>query len=206
MSTDCCTDSGLTDQVRNDECPVLALSSAAAWRAWLSSEAGSAPGAWLKIAKTGAAERTVSYAEALEVALCFGWIDGQKGGVDDEYWLQRFSPRRPGSKWSKINTEKAEALIEAGQMEAAGLREVEQAKADGRWERAYAGQRSATVPDDLRRALDANPEASAFFETISGANRYAILYRIGAVKRPETRARKIAEYVQMLAEHRTLHP
>jgi uncharacterized protein YdeI (YjbR/CyaY-like superfamily) len=206
MSTNCCTDSGLTDQMRNDGCPVLALSSAAAWRAWLSSEADGAPGAWLKIAKAGTAGQTVSYAEALEVALCFGWIDGQKGGLDDEYWLQRFCPRRPGSKWSKINTEKAEALIEAGQMEAAGLREVEQAKADGRWERAYAGQRSATVPEDLRRALDANPEASAFFETISGANRYAVLYRIGAVKRPETRARKIAEYVQMLAEHKTLHP
>jgi uncharacterized protein YdeI (YjbR/CyaY-like superfamily) len=196
----------LTDQVRNDGCHVLAFSTAAAWRAWLSREAESSPGAWIKIAKKGAAERTVSYAEALEVALCFGWIDGQKNGLDDEYWLQRFSPRKPGSKWSKINTEKADALIEAGQMELAGLREVERAKADGRWESAYAGQRSATVPDDLRLALDANPMAAAFFETISGANRYAIIYRIGAVKRPETRARKIAQYVEMLAEHKTLHP
>jgi uncharacterized protein YdeI (YjbR/CyaY-like superfamily) len=196
----------LTYLVGNEGFPVLTFSSAAAWRAWLSSEAESFPGAWLKIAKKGAAEPTVSYAEALEVALCFGWIDGQKDRLDGEHWLQRFSPRRPGSNWSKINTEKAEALIEAGQMQPAGLREVEQAKADGRWDRAYAGQRSATVPDDLRRALDANPAASEFFETISSANRFAILYRISAVKRPETRARKVAQYVQMLAERKTLHP
>jgi uncharacterized protein YdeI (YjbR/CyaY-like superfamily) len=192
--------------VGNDELPVLAFPHAAAWLDWLASEGERSPGAWLKIAKKGAAEGTVSYAEALEVALCFGWIDGQKGRLDDEHWLQRFCPRKPGSKWSKINTEKAEALIEAGRMQPAGLREVERAKADGRWERAYSGQRSATVPDDLREALDANPSASEFFETISGVNRYAVLYRIGAVKRPETRARKIAEYVQMLAEHKTLHP
>jgi uncharacterized protein YdeI (YjbR/CyaY-like superfamily) len=192
--------------VGNETFPVLMFSSAAAWRDWLASEGESSPGAWLKIAKKGAGERTVSYAEALEVALCFGWIDGQKGGLDAEYWLQRFCPRKPGSNWSKINTEKAEALIEAGQMQPAGLREVERAKADGRWERAYAGQRSATVPADLREALDANSAASEFFETISSANRFAILYRIGAVKRPETRARKIAQYVQMLAEHKTLHP
>jgi uncharacterized protein YdeI (YjbR/CyaY-like superfamily) len=196
----------LTDQVGNDVLPVLAFSHAAAWREWLVSEAERSPGAWLKIAKKGTAGRSVSYAEALEVALCFGWIDGQKGALDDEYWVQRFTPRKPGSKWSKINTEKAEALIEAGLMEAAGLREVARAKADGRWGLAYAGQRSSTVPDDLRRALDANPAASVFFETLSSANRYAILYRIGAVKRPETRARKIAKYVQMLAEHETLHP
>ncbi len=185
---------------------MLMFSSAAAWRDWLASEGERAPGAWLKFAKKGASQRTVSYAEALEVALCFGWIDGQKGGLDGDYWRQRFSPRKPGSKWSKINTEKAEALIEAGRMQPAGLREVERAKADGRWEQAYPGQRSATVPDDLRDALAANPAASEFFETISSVNRYAILYRIGVVKRPETRARKIGQYVQMLAEHKTLHP
>jgi uncharacterized protein YdeI (YjbR/CyaY-like superfamily) len=192
--------------VRNDQLPVLAFPHAAAWREWLASEGERSPGAWLKIAKKGAAASTVSYAEALEVALCFGWIDGQKGSLDDEFWLQRFCPRKPGSKWSRINTEKAGALIDAGRMRPAGLREVEQAKADGRWERAYAGQRSATVPDDLRRALDASPAASEFFETISSANRFAIVYRIDAVKRPETRARKVAQYVQMLAEHKTLHP
>jgi uncharacterized protein YdeI (YjbR/CyaY-like superfamily) len=185
--------------------PVLAFPDAQAWHEWLGGHGATAAGVWLKTAKKGAVEITVSYADALEVALCFGWIDGQKGPLDDQYWLQRFTPRKPGSPWSQINARKAEALIESGRMQPGGLREVELAKADGRWDRAYAGQRSAVVPDDLRQALDANPAASAFFETISSANRYAILYRIQAVKRPETRARKIAQYVQMLAEHKALH-
>jgi uncharacterized protein YdeI (YjbR/CyaY-like superfamily) len=185
--------------------PVLAFPTAEAWHEWLAAHGGTSAGVWLKTAKKGAAEPTVSYAEALEVALCFGWIDGQKGPLDDQYWLQRFTPRKPTSNWSKINTHKASALIEAGRMQRSGLREVELAKADGRWDRAYAGQQSAAVPDDLLEALDANPAASAFFETISGVNRYAILYRIQVVKRPETRARKIAQYVEMLAEHKTLH-
>jgi uncharacterized protein YdeI (YjbR/CyaY-like superfamily) len=149
--------------------------------------------------------RTLSFDEALAAALCFGWIDGQINRLDDQYWLKRFTPRGAGSQWSRINTEKAEALTAAGLMQPAGLREVEKAKADGRWERAYASQRNATVPDDLQRALDANEAASEFFATISAINRYAILYRIHTVKRPETRARKIAEYVQMLAEQKTIH-
>ena len=185
--------------------PVLAFGSAAAWQEWLAENGGTAAGVWLKTAKKGATEPTVSYQDALEVALCFGWIDGQKRPLDDEYWLQRFTPRKPASKWSKINTQKATALIDADRMQPAGLREVELAKADGRWERAYENQRDATVPDDLRRALDANQAASEFFETISRINRYAILYRIQSVKRPETRARKIEQYVQMLAEHKTIH-
>jgi uncharacterized protein YdeI (YjbR/CyaY-like superfamily) len=185
--------------------PVMAFPTTAAWHEWLTEHGGTSAGVWLKTAKKGAVEPTVTYSEALEVALCFGWIDGQKGPLDDQYWLQRFSPRKPGSNWSRINTQKAEALIEDGRMQASGLREIELAKADGRWDRAYASQGSAEVPDDLRQALDANPEASAFFDTISGVNRYAILYRIHVVKRPETRARKIAQYVQMLAEHKTLH-
>jgi uncharacterized protein YdeI (YjbR/CyaY-like superfamily) len=185
--------------------PVLAFASAADWQEWLAEHGGTSAGVWLKTAKRGAAEPTVSYPDALEVALCFGWIDGQKGPLDDQYWLQRFTPRKPGSRWSKINTQKAEALIEAGRMQVAGLREVELARSDGRWDRAYQNQGSATVPDDLRAALDASPEASEFFETISRINRYAILYRIQSVKRPETRARKIAQYVQMLAEHKTIH-
>jgi uncharacterized protein YdeI (YjbR/CyaY-like superfamily) len=163
-------------------------------------------GIWLKVGKKTAPEPSVSYAEALEVALCFGWIDGQKRGFDEEYWLQRFTPRKPGSKWSKINTEKADALIAAGRMRPAGQRQADTARADGRWDAAYAGQRTSTVPDDLRAALDANPAAADFFATISSVNRYAIIYRIGSVKRPETRARKIAQYVQMLAEHQTIHP
>jgi uncharacterized protein YdeI (YjbR/CyaY-like superfamily) len=186
--------------------PVLAFGSAAEWEAWLESEHATSDGIWLKVGKKTAPEPSVSYAEALEVALCFGWIDGQKRGFDEEYWLQRFTPRKPGSKWSKINTEKTDALIAAGRMRPAGQRQADTARADGRWDAAYAGQRTSTVPDDLRAALDANPAAADFFATISSANRYAIIYRIGSVKRPETRARKIAQYVQMLAEHQTIHP
>jgi uncharacterized protein YdeI (YjbR/CyaY-like superfamily) len=185
--------------------PVLTFESAAAWHEWLTGPGAAAPGVWLKFAKKGAAARTLSFDEALDAALCFGWIDGQIDRLDDQYWLKRFTPRGAASKWSRINTEKAEALIAAGLMQPAGLREVEKAKADGRWERAYASQRNATVPDDLQRALDANEAASEFFATISAINRYAILYRIHTVKRPETRARKIAQYVQMLAEQKTIH-
>jgi uncharacterized protein YdeI (YjbR/CyaY-like superfamily) len=183
-----------------------AFATAAAWRAWLAGHHASASGLWLKIAKSTATEGTLSYAEALDEALCFGWIDAQTRGLDDDYWLKRFTPRKRGSRWSKINTQKAEALIAAGRMQPAGLAEVESARADGRWAAAYAGPRSITVPDDLAAALAANPVAAAFFATLSSQNRYAILYRIGTVKRPETRARKIAQYVQMLTEHKTLHP
>lgn len=186
--------------------PVLGFGSAADWEAWLESEHATSDGIWLKLGKKTAPDPSVSYAEALEVALCFGWIDGQKRSFDGHYWLQRFTPRKPGSKWSKINTEKADALIAAGRMRPAGQLQADKARADGRWDAAYAGQRTSTVPDDLRAALDANPTAAEFFVTISSVNRYAILYRIGSVKRPETRARKIAQYVQMLAEHKTIHP
>ena len=164
------------------------------------------PGVWLKIPKKGSGASGLLYPEALAVALCYGWIDGQKGALDDEYWLQRFSPRRPGSRWSKINTEKAAELIEAGLMHPAGMREVELARADGRWDAAYEGQRAMGVPEDLAAELARNEAASAFFATLSGANRYAILYRIGDAKRPETRARRIAKYVAMLAAHETIHP
>jgi uncharacterized protein YdeI (YjbR/CyaY-like superfamily) len=188
-----------------DDLPLLEFESAAAFAAWLDDHPGAA-GAWLKIAKKGAPRPTVSYAEALDVALCAGWIDGQKGALDDEFWRQRFTPRGPASRWSKINTEKAEALIAAGAMQPAGLREVEQARADGRWDRAYAGQSTIEVPADLAAVLAANDAARAFFETISRGNRFAILYRITSVKRPETRARKITEFVGMLARGETLHP
>ena len=190
----------------------MAFPTAAAWRAWLAGHHASASGLWLKIAKKAAAEcttssdGTLSYAEALDEALCFGWIDAQTRGLDDGYWLKRFTPRKRGSRWSKINTQKAEALIAAGRMQPPGLAEVDSARADGRWAAAYAGSRTITVPDDLAAALAANPAAAEFFAAISSHNRYAILYRIGTVKRPETRARKIAQYVQMLAEHKTLHP
>jgi uncharacterized protein YdeI (YjbR/CyaY-like superfamily) len=186
--------------------PIRTFGSAADWQACLESEHATSAGIWLRFAKKGAPEATLSYAEALNAALCFGWIDAQTRGLDESYWLKRFTPRRPGSRWSKINTEKADALIAAGLMQPAGLREVESAKADGRWAAAYAGQRTIAVPDDLRVALDANPAALAYFATISSINRYAILYRLTTVKRAETRARKISQYVQMLAEHKTIHP
>ena len=148
---------------------------------------------------------SVSYAEALETALCYGWIDGQKAAAGEDRWLQRFTPRRARSRWSKINREKAEELIGRGRMKAAGLREVEAAKADGRWEAAYAGQRTMTVPQDLRDALDRNHRAAAFFENLDRVNRYAVLYRIQDAKKPETRRARIDKFVTMLEEHRKIH-
>ncbi len=189
-----------------DELPVLGFANQAAWESWLDEHHGLSAGIWLKIAKKGSGVDTVSYADALEVAICFGWIDGQKGSLDESYWLQRFTPRKPGSKWSKINTDKAAELIKAGRLRPAGQRQVELAQADGRWAAAYEGQRTITVPEDLQRELARNDAAREFFATLSGVNRYALLYRIGNVKRPETRAKKIAQYVAMLAEHKTIHP
>jgi uncharacterized protein YdeI (YjbR/CyaY-like superfamily) len=188
------------------EDPVIAFPSKADFEAWLEREHDRAGGVWLKIAKKGAGIDTVSYAEAIEVALCFGWIDGQKGKLDDTYWLQRFTPRRSRSPWSEINRTKAMTLIEAGAMRPAGLDEVRRAQADGRWEKAYAGQRTAEVPADLQAALEAEPTARAFFATLNAANRYAIIYRVNDAKKPETRARRIAKFVAMLAAGEQLHP
>ena len=189
-----------------DDLPILAFETPAAWEAWLAEHHATAPGVWLKLAKRGSGHASVTYAEALDVALAYGWIDGQKGRSDADWWLQRFTPRRPSSRWSQVNRDKALALIEAGRMQPAGMREVERARADGRWDAAYASQRTMTVPDDLRAALDANPAASAFFATLDGANRYAVLYRVQDAKRPETRARRIEQYVAMLAAGEKLHP
>ena len=189
-----------------EDLPVLGFEDSAAFQAWLAEQHATSPGIWLKIPRKGSAVPGVSYPEALAVALCFGWIDGQKARLDDDYWLQRFTPRQPGSRWSKINTEKAAELIGAGRMRPAGLREVERARADGRWDAAYAGPRTMGVPPDLERALAGHDAARAFFATLSGANRYAILYRIADAKRPQTRARRIEKYVAMLAAHETIHP
>ena len=178
---------------------VLAFASKDAWQSWLAKEHAASDGIWLKIAKKSSAVDSVTYAEALEVALCYGWIDGQKQPFDERHWLQRFTPRRARSRWSKINRDAAENLIAAGKMQSAGMREVERAKADGRWAAAYAPQKTATVPDDLQRALGKNAKARKFFETLDSRNRYAILYRIQDAKRPETRARRIAQFVEMLA-------
>ncbi len=189
-----------------EDLPVLGFEDSAAFQAWLAGQHAASPGIWLKIPRKGSAVPGVSYPEALAIALCFGWIDGQKARLDDDYWLQRFTPRQPRSRWSKINTEKATELIEAGRMRPAGLREVERARADGRWDAAYAGQRTMSVPPDLERALSGNDAARAFFATLSGVNRYAILYRIADAKRPPTRARRIEKYVAMLAAHETIYP
>jgi uncharacterized protein YdeI (YjbR/CyaY-like superfamily) len=189
-----------------DQDPRLRFADAAAFDAWLAEHAGDAAGVWLELGRKGSGVRTVTYDEAIEVALRFGWIDGHKRGAEGDVWLQRFSRRTRTSRWSKINRAKAEALIAAGRMEQGGLAAVEAARADGRWERAYAGARTIEVPADLRAALDDNLTAAAFFETLDSANRYAVLYRVHDAKRPETRARRIAQFVEMLARGETLHP
>jgi uncharacterized protein YdeI (YjbR/CyaY-like superfamily) len=176
------------------------------WRAWLDQHHDAGTGVWLKLAKKASGIESVTYAQAVEVALCYGWIDGQSKSVDDTWWTQRFTPRRKRSKWSKINTDRATELIGAGLMRPAGLREVEAAKADGRWDAAYAGPRTATVPDDLAAALDAKPRAKAAFEAANGTNRYAILHRVQDAKKPETRARRIEKLVAMLDEGKLLYP
>ena len=178
---------------------------ARAFEAWLKKHHATSDGLWLKIAKRGAAEPSVTYAEAVEIALCWGWIDGQKKGLDDRYFLQRFTPRRARSVWSKINVGKAAALIEAGRMQAPGYAQIEAAKADGRWAQAYDGARTSAVPEDLSAALEAEPRAKAFFATINAANRYAVLWRIQTAEKPETRARRIAQLVEMLARGETIH-
>ena len=177
------------------------------WEAWLEEEHERADdGIWLKIAKKASGIESVTHAEALETALCFGWIDGQRKAFDENWFLQRFTPRRRASKWSQINREKVEALIAAGRVRPAGQREYDEAKADGRLDNAYEPQSRISVPPDLQKEFDANPAAARFFETLDSQNRYAVLYRIHDAKRPETRARRIAQYVEMLAEGRKLHP
>jgi uncharacterized protein YdeI (YjbR/CyaY-like superfamily) len=189
-----------------DELPTLFFPSAGEWEAWLEREHQRAPGLWMSIAKRGAPRPGVSYSDALDVALCFGWIDGQKRALDAHHWLQRFTPRRARSRWSQINCDRARALIEADRMRSAGLAQIEQARADGRWDAAYPSARGATVPEDLERALAANPAARAFFETLDAANRYAILYRVHDARRPRTRAERIARFVEMLAAGERIHP
>ena len=192
--------------VPSSDQPIVAFPSQGEWTAWLDEHHAEAPGVWLRIAKKGAPEPTVSYQDALQVALCFGWIDGQKRPLDTTHWLQRFTPRSPRSRWSKRNTELAEQLIAQGAMRPAGLREVELARADGRWEAAYAGQRSASVPPDLEQELASRPQARAFFESLDSANRYAILYRLAEAKKPETRARRLEKFVGMLEAGQKIHP
>ncbi|MCX4410143.1 YdeI/OmpD-associated family protein [Streptomyces sp. NBC_01764] len=184
----------------------VAFESAEAFQTWLGENHAASRGVWLKLRKKGPGIVALDYAQALDVALCYGWIDGQKAKFDDQWWLQRFTPRRPRSKWSKVNRDKVSALIEQGRMHPSGQAEVDRAKADGRWEAAYDGAKTATVPDDLTAALTADPAAAEFFETLDRQNRYAILYRVQDAKKAETRARRIEKYVAMLAKGEKLYP
>jgi uncharacterized protein YdeI (YjbR/CyaY-like superfamily) len=186
--------------------PARAFATPQAWSEWLKGNHATSRGVWLKIAKKGTGARSVTYVEALNHALAWGWIDGQKGALDESWWLQRFTPRTSRSPWSKINCTKAEALIAAGTMQIAGSTEVERAKRDGRWERAYDGARSSRLPADLLAAFARNARARKFFDTLDGANRYAILYRVQTAKKPKTRLERIARLVAMCAQHETIHP
>ncbi|UHQ24916.1 YdeI/OmpD-associated family protein [Lysobacter sp. 5GHs7-4] len=184
--------------------PIVVFADAAAWERWLEAHAD-APGLWLKIAKKNQGVVSVSYPEALDVALCHGWIDGLKRSCDAQYFLQRFTPRRPRSIWSKINIGKIEALIAAGRMRAGGLREVEAAQADGRWQGAYDSARNMEVPEDLAAALGKRGKARRFFEQLDRTNRYAVLWRIQTAKKPETRAARIEKLVAMLDRGEKIH-
>jgi uncharacterized protein YdeI (YjbR/CyaY-like superfamily) len=184
---------------------VLGFATQSAWSRWLASHHASTPGVWIQLAKKGSGSKSVTYAEAVEVALCFGWIDGQGRSKDELSWLQKFTPRRKRSSWSKINRARALELIASGRMQPPGLAEIRRAKQDGRWKAAYDSPKRSTVPDDLRKALAKNTRARAFFAELNAANRYAVLYRIQTAKKPETRARRIAEFVKMLARRETLH-
>ena len=189
-----------------DSSPIRLFKSKQDWAAWLKQNHRKSAGLWLRLAKKDSGRRSVSYRDALEVALCYGWIDGQKRPESEQFWLQKFLPRSSKSIWSRINREKALALIASGEMNAAGLEAIENAKMNGRWDAAYDSPSRADVPSDLQAALDANPRAKAFFETLDRANRYAVLWRIQTVKKAETRARKIEQFIGMLQRKEKIHP
>jgi len=190
---------------RKIEAPIRLFGTPSAWEMWLEKNHRQSPGLWLRLAKKGSDLRSLTYPEALEVALCYGWIDGQKRGESNQAWLQRFLPRSAKSIWSKINRQKAEALVAKGKMKPAGLEAIEAAKTCGRWESAYDSPSRSKIPPDFQSALDANPRARKFFRTLDGANRYAVLFRIQTVKKAETRTRKIAEFIGMLTRHERIH-
>jgi uncharacterized protein YdeI (YjbR/CyaY-like superfamily) len=185
--------------------PILQFADVEPWETWLEENHAASTGVWLKIGKKHVGPSTVTHAEALESAICFGWIDAQRDKLDERHFLQRFTGRRNRSNWSRVNRTKALELIEQGRMRSAGHAQIEAAKADGRWQAAYAPQSQREVPEDLQAALDANPEAKAFFETLRGTRRYAFTYRLSTVKRPETRTKRIASYIELLSAGKTLH-
>jgi uncharacterized protein YdeI (YjbR/CyaY-like superfamily) len=190
----------------DDDLPQHAFPSAADWEEWLELNHAASDGLWIRMAKRDAGIDSVRYPEVLDTALCFGWIDGRREALDERYFLQRFTPRRSRSRWSRINRDKAERLIAGGRMRQAGLGEVQRAQADGRWDAAYEGQRDITIPDDLQRELDARPKARAFFAELNSQNRYAILYRLQDAKRPQTRAQRLTKFVGMLEAGERIYP
>jgi len=189
----------------SSDLPVLLFARPKDWEAWLKANHAESRGLCLRLAKKNSCIESITYAEALDVALCYGWIDGQKKGFDEKYWLQKFTPRGPKSIWSKINTEKAERLIASGEMKSAGLKAVKLAKQDGRWEAAYASQKNISIPEDFQAALDKDKKAKTFFATLKSAERYSFLFRIHYAKRPETRAKRIQQFIEMLEKGEKLH-
>lgn len=189
-----------------DTLPIISFATQQDWEAWLKEHHADTRGMWLKIAKKDTGIPSLSYAEAVESALCYGWIDGQKASCDDQYWLQKFTPRSPKSRWSQVNCDKATALLASDRMQPAGRRQVEEAQADGRWEAAYASQSKISIPDDFQRELDDNQQAQEFFTTLNSVNRYAILFRIHTAKKPATRSARIQKFIEMLANQQKLFP
>lgn len=189
-----------------DNLPIILFASQQDWEAWLEEHHADTKGIWVKMAKKETGIPSITYAEAVEGALCYGWIDGQKVSFDEQHWLQKFTPRRPKSMWSKVNCDKVTALVASGRMQPAGMQQIELAKADGRWEAAYDSQSKSTIPDDFQRELDNNQKAKEFFATLNSANRYAFLYRIQTAKKPETRSARIQKFIEMLANNEKFHP
>lgn len=195
----------MAQELGKDGRPILAFASQAEWEAWLDAEHRASDGVWIKFAKKGSGVASVAYPEAVEVALCYGWIDSQMQSLDERFYVQKFTPRRARSKWSRINRDKIEELTKAGRMKPAGLAEVELAKADGRWEAAYASPSTVELPPDLQRALDASPQAAEFWAGLNKANRYAIVYQLEDAKKPETRERRLAKFMAMLERGEKLY-
>ena len=186
--------------------PIMSFETQEDWERWLTEHHTGTKGVWLKIAKKETGIPSVNYSEALDSALCYGWIDGQKASFDGQYWLQKFTPRRPKSIWSKVNCDKATALIAEGRMQPAGIRQVELAKADGRWESAYESQSKIAIPADFQSELDKNQKAKDFFSALDSINRYAILFRIHSAKKPATRSARINKFIEMLSNNQKIYP
>jgi len=186
--------------------PIMSFETQQDWERWLTEHHTGTKGIWLKIAKKETGILSVNYSEALDSALCYGWIDGQKASVDGQYWLQKFTPRRPKSIRSKVNCDKATELIAEGRMQPAGIRQVELAKADGRWESAYESQSKITIPADFQSELDKNQKAKDFFSALDSINRYAILFRIHSAKKPATRSARINKFIEMLSNNQKIYP